>query len=203
MEIHVKKLTGVDLLRTANGFTTGRESSMSLKTAYRSLHSPVRTQLFTIRFEDIPLFVASQLVGSKAGVEWWMRTKRTDRGGECFAEVCKDMAENLYDRGDDPTTEILTWPSRFDRMAPTSLMCLINAEAIINMSHKRLCAKASRETREIWEKVCEDIKECDPDLYPHLVRPCVACGLCRERCCGFIHTEMFRQEREDYKSLFY
>lgn len=222
MNIKVTKLTNVDLLRKANSFTTGKESGMSLKTAYRTLHSPARTQLFTIEFEGIPLFVASQLVRSKVGVEWWQRSKRTDRGGEDFRIECHDfgqrldiIAENVDEglsekKADELTqtlgemeNEVKAWSLRFDRYAPTDLMCLINAEAIINMSRKRLCAKASKETREIWQKVCELIEECDPDLYPHLVKPCVATGVCREhKPCGYIKTMAFPCEREYYKSLF-
>lgn len=222
MNIKVTKLTNVDLLRKANSFTTGKESGMSLKTAYRTLHSPARTQLFTIEFEGIPLFVASQLVRSKVGVEWWQRSKRTDRGGEDFRIECHDfgqrldiIAENVDEglsekKADELTqtlgemeSEVKAWSSRFDRYTPTDLMCLINAEAIINMSRKRLCTKASKETREIWQKVCELIEECDPDLYPHLVKPCVATGVCREhKSCGYIKTMAFSREREYYKSLF-
>lgn len=222
MNIKVTKLTNVDLLRKANSFTTGKESGMSLKTAYRTLHSPARTQLFTIEFEGIPLFVASQLVRSKVGTEWWQRSKRTDRGGEDFRVECHDFgqrldivaenvneglseadADSLRQTLGEMESEVKQWPSRFDRYAPTDLMCLINAEAIINMSRKRLCAKASKETREIWQKVCELIEECDPDLYPHLVKPCVATGVCREhKSCGYIKTMAFSREREYYKSLF-
>ena len=222
MNIKVTKLTNVDLLRKANSFTTGKESGMSLKTAYRTLHSPARTQLFTIEFEDIPLFVASQLVRSKVGVEWWQRSKRTDRGGEDFRIEChdfgqridviaeqidenmsEDKVDGIIDALNEMETEVKAFPTRFDRYAPTDLMCLINAEAIINMSRKRLCAKASKETREIWQKVCELIEECDPDLYPHLVKPCVLYQRCREvKCCGYIHTEQYRKEVEEYNSLF-
>lgn len=222
MNIKVTKLTNVDLLRKANSFTTGKESGMSLKTAYRTLHSPARTQLFTIEFEGIPLFVASQLVRSKVGVEWWQRSKRTDRGGEDFRIEChdfgqridviaeqidenmsEDKVDGIIDALNEMETEVKAFPTRFDRYAPTDLMCLINAEAIINMSRKRLCTKASKETREIWQKVCELIEECDPDLYPHLVKPCVATGVCREhKPCGYIKTESFSREREEYKSLF-
>ena len=222
MKIKVTKLTNVDLLRKANSFTTGKESGMSLKTAYRTLHSPARTQLFTIEFEGIPLFVASQLVRSKVGVEWYQRSKRTDRGGASFQNECDALTDTLetqienIEDGSFPYTReavldnlrdsveiIKELPERFDRYAPTDLMCLINAEAIINMSRKRLCAKASKETHEIWQKVCELIEECDPDLYPHLVKPCVATGVCRERkSCGYIKTMAFSREREEYKSLF-
>lgn len=222
MNIKVTKLTNVDLLRKANSFTTGKESGMSLKTAYRTLHSPARTQLFTIEFENIPLFVAGQLVRSKVGVEWWQRSKRTDRGGVNFQNECDALTDTLetqienIEDGSFPYTReavldnlrdsveiIKELPERFDRYAPTDLMCLINAEAIINMSRKRLCTKASKETREIWQKVCELIEECDPNLYPHLVKPCVATGVCREhKSCGYIKTMAFSREREYYKSLF-
>lgn len=176
MNIKVTKLTNVDLLRKANSFTTGKESGMSLNTAYRTLHSPTRTQLFTIELEDIPLFVASQLVRSHVGVQFYQKSHRPDRN------------KDAKDEG---------------RMTPTDLMCIINAEAIINMSRKRLCTKASKETREIWQKVCELIEECDPELYPHLVKPCVATGVCREhKSCGYIKTMAFSREREEYKSLF-
>lgn len=201
-KITVRKLTDVGILRMANSYTSGRESLMNLKTAYRLMHSPVRTQMFLVEMQRIPLFVASQLVRSKVGVEWWMRTRRTDRGAESFKDVCEELALNLYDRGDDPVTEILDWPNRFDRYAPTDLMGLLNAEAIINMSHKRLCSKASKETREVWEEVCNQIRLCDPDLYPHLVRPCVAMGVCREKCCGFIRSQLFTKLREEYKRNF-
>ena len=223
MNIKVTKLTGIDLLHKANSFTTGKESGMSLKTAYRTLHSPARTQLFTIEFEGIPLFVASQLVRSKVGVEWWQRSKRTDRGGANFQNECDALTdtletqiENIEDGSFSYTREavldnlrdsveiIKELPERFDRYAPTDLMCLINAEAIINMSRKRLCAKASKETREIWQKVCELIEEYDPDLYQHLVPQCVyRGGICPEsKCCGYIASEKGQSRLKFYKALF-
>ena len=222
MNIKVTKLTGIDLLHKANEFTTGHESRMSLATAYRLGHSPIRTQLFWVELREIPLFVASQLVRSHVGVQFFQRSKRTDRGGANFQNECDALTDTLetqienIEDGSFPYTReavldnlrdsveiIKELPERFDRYAPTDLMCLINAETIINMSRKRLCTKASKETREIWQKVCELIEECDPDLYPHLVKPCVATGVCREcKSCGYIKTMAFSREREEYRSLF-
>ena len=223
MNIKVTKLTGIDLLHKANSFTTGKESGMSLKTAYRTLHSPARTQLFTIEFEGIPLFVASQLVRSKVGVEWWQRSKRTDRGGEDFRIECHDfgqrldiIAENVDEglsekKADELTqtlgemeNEVKAWSSRFDRYTPTDIASIINAEAIINMSKKRLCQKASKETREIWQAVVSEIAKVDPDLAKHCVKPCVAsCGLCREpKGCGFNKTGVCGKLINEYKKLF-
>lgn len=211
MEIKVEKLTSVDLLRRANSFTTGRDSHMDLEKAYRYGHSPIRTQLFWIEMRDIPLFCASQFVRSHVGVQLYQLTKRTDRGGEDFTTVCNGLATNLandivgeFEEGIAMGLEVLQdLPKRFDRYAPTDLACLINAEAIINMSHKRLCAKASKETREIWEHVLEHIKEVDPDLVVFCVKPCVHKGFCSEpKSCGWCGGKWYGHERENYLKLF-
>lgn len=211
-EIRVTKLTDVDLLRKANSFTTGRDSKMSLRRAYQYGHTPIRTQLFFIEMEDIPLFCASQFVRSKVGVEWWQRSKRTDRGGEDFYEVCHGISREIHEAwGEGEYSRMMTMyheinelPDRFDRFSPTSLAGLFNAEAIINMSHKRLCMKASTETREIWKKVLsEGIANVDPDLYQFCVMPCVNKGFCSEpKSCGWCGGKMYGQQRNNYLKLF-
>lgn len=218
MEISVEKLTSVDLLRRANSFTTGHESHMDLAKAYRYEHSPIRTQMFWIEMRDIPLFCASQFVRSHVGVQWYQRSRRTDRGGADFREICNDVVEdlgNIYTAIDEGkeyepldilgnARAIAEMPDEFDRYAPTDLACLINAEAIINMSHKRLCAKASKETREIWEQVLsEGIANVDPDLYQFCVMPCVHKGFCSEpKSCGWCGGKMYGRQREKYLKLF-
>lgn len=200
MEISVKKLTDLDLLHRANEFTTGHESKMSLKRAYFYGHSPIRTQIFWVEMKDIPLFVASQLVRQHVGVQFFQRSKRVDRGGENFAEVCDDLSRDIakiwkeQDEGAMVGMQsiIADLPNRFDRYAPTDLACIINAEALINMAHKRLCAKASELTREVVMILRDKIAEVDPALAQMMVRPCVANGLiCREpKSCGFNKTEL-------------
>lgn len=212
--IKVTKLTDVNLLRLANSFTSGKESKMSLAKAYAYRHSPIRTQIFTIELEEIPLFVASQLVRSHVGVQWFQRSKRTDRGGEDFGEVCNNIAHDISKTEDhlhmgfnsffdEIIDEVLDLPEKFDRYAPTDLLCVINADAIINMSHKRLCSKASRETREIWEQVVNEIRNIDPDLANHCVPQCVYCGFCSEpKGCGWIKSQIGVAMRNDYLKLY-
>lgn len=223
MNVTVKKLTDVELLRRANSFTTGRDSKMPLTKAYAHQHSPIRTQIFFVELTDIPLFVASQLVRSHVGVQSFQRSKRIDRGGEDFGVECHDFGQRLYliaENVDDNLTveeaegitdalnemesEVKSWPKRFDRLAPTDLAFVCNAEALINMAHKRLCAKASLETREVFRKICEAVREVDPDLYKHLVPQCVyRGGICPEpRSCGFNKTELFDKQLTEYKKLF-
>ena len=223
MKIKVEKYTGIDALHAANSYTTGHESKMSLRKAYSLMHSPIRTQRFYVYMEDIPLFCASQFVRSTQGVQWYQRTRRTDRGGEDFAIECHDFGQRLdlvaedIDEGlsgekadeltqtlDEMESEVKAWPKRFDRFALTSLMGDMNAEAIINMSKKRLCAKASTETREIWEAVITELAKVDPDLARFCVKPCIFNGgICREyKSCGFIKTSLFQHLLNQYKQLF-
>lgn len=220
--ISVEKITNVDLLRRANLFTTSKVSKMTLAQAYKYGHSPIRAQLFWVELTEIPLFVASQLVRSHVGVQFFQRSKRTDRGGEDFRVECHDfgqrldlIAENVDEglsekKADELTqtlgemeNEVKAWSLRFDRYAPTDLAVIINAEALINMAHKRLCNKASKETRDIIQGVCCEIERCDPDLYKHLVPQCVFRGVCPEpKSCGYIKTQSFVDDRNEYVNLF-
>lgn len=224
MDIQVTKLTDLDLLHRANEFTTGHESNMSLERAYFYGHSPIRTQIFWVEMKDIPLFVASQLVRQHVGVQFFQRSKRVDRGGEDFIKECDEIGKcigtlqsELCATDNDKTPFQLameldkalgvigSWPNRFDRYAPTDLACIINAEALINMAHKRLCSKASKETREVVEILRDKVAEVDRALARMMVRPCVAHGgICREpKCCGYNQTNMCQTAIATLKSLRY
>lgn len=215
MEIKVTKLTDVELLRKCAGYTSGKDCKMSLLTAYRNKHSIIRSQLFLIEMRDIPLFCASQFVRSNIGVNNYQKRKRPDRGGEDFREVCADWVECLerVEKGqnedwmeaiNDAKKEFQSLPDRFDRYTPTDLCGIMNAEAIMNMSEKRLCSRASKETREIWEQVLREVAKVDPDLVKFCVKPCVSHGgICREsKCCGYNKSKIGEIEIENYKKLF-
>ncbi len=201
MEIKVTKLTDVSLLRLANSFTSGKESNMTLSRAYKHGHTTIRTQLFTVELTDIPLFVASQLVRQTQGVSWFQLSKRTDRGGKDFRQTCNDIADNLIDalhrgtignRGPD-IDDIRDLAEDYDRYAPTDLMCIINAEALMNMAHKRLCSKASDETREVVGVIKTEVAKVDPDLADHMVPQCIyRGGICPEaKPCGLHRNRKF------------
>lgn len=215
MKAEVTKLTDVKLLQRANGFTTGRDSSMTLERAYRYGHSPIRTQLFWVECTDIPLFVASQLVCSHVGVQFFQLSKRTDRGGEDFREACHCISQELLCSGavtdlkerQIQIEERAKWvddlPKRFDRYAPTDLAFIINAEALINMAHKRLCAKASKETRDLMTKIALGVAIADPALAPHLVPQCVfRGGICSEpKSCQWIFSGIGQTVLEEYVDM--
>lgn len=218
MEIKIRKITGADLLHEANKCTTGKESTQTLGAAYLSRHTTIRTQIFFVQCLGIPQFVAYHLrthftLFPMPPFEMgWMRSKRMDRGGHDFRHICQSLGADLVeamhanDWGLVPEVvdEIHVLPDKYDRNAPTDFCFMISAEGLITLADKRMCiGSVSPETRGVVEIIKEKVCECDPALYPHLVRPCVARSRCLEKkCCGFIKTKQFRRELTDYNALF-
>lgn len=113
-------------------------------------HSPIRTLMFTIEME-IPYYVSNHFVRHKFGVEHYVQSQRNDR-------------QSNYDRD----------------LAPQSAMVLhtmdINAEALINMSHRRLCGMADVTTRYVMNKICREVLKVNPE-FEHELKP----------MCEFLH----------------
>lgn len=220
-KIEVTKLTDESLLRIANEFTSGKESKQSLKSAYRFGHTTIRTQIFFVRLYDVPQYVAYHFrthfsLYPMAPEEYgWMFSKRVDKGGLDFCTECYDIGQRIdvanqmtdveaqIEALNELERDVKSLPNKYERYAPTNFGFLISAEGLMNMASKRLCIGAvSKETREVMEDICAKVKNVDPDLYPYLVKPCIATGICREKCCGFINSDLFKKLRIEYKKLF-
>lgn len=79
---------------------------------------------------------------------------------------------------------------------------VVNAQTLINMSRKRLCKCASKETREAWSAVKDKIREIDPETAAVMVPNCVYRGFCPEiRCCGWCNTDAYKKQLEEYHKL--
>lgn len=80
-----------------------------------------------------------------------------------------------------------------------------NAQALINISRKRLCSCASPETRTAWKQVKEAIRQIDPVMADKMVPECVYRGFCPEwiKNCGYCNSEKYKKERETYLKVDY
>jgi hypothetical protein len=166
MRIVIDKITYVELARRACAFTANRESSsITLDRLYKAGHSPMRTQLFWIELWDIPTFVSVHLRTHGPGINPFVKTNRIDRPGHTG-----DLGRNQ----------------------PVNHAMLINAEAIINIAHKRLCYQASKETREVVEAIRDKMFDVDPALASRMSPMCVyRNGICRElKPCGRLNEQM-------------
>lgn len=221
--VSVRKLTDVELLREACQTTFLGTSHASLSQLYRSEHSPVRTQLFWVKLEGIPLYVSTHLIRHHVGSQPFQLTCRDDRKGgnpglpAKVDEIKSDISELLehFHKGGMYTGEHHTKLSEIlyrldwlkentDRQTPVNLGLCINAQSLIDMAKVRLCKQASPETRLVFGAIKAEIAKIDSDLAKFMVPKCIyGNGLCREtKCCGYNSTPEFQNELRDYLDCF-
>ena len=157
MQVIVREVAGLPLVRRACEMTMhGQESKVSLRSMYRAEHSPIRCRMFWVEMLAIPSFVSVHLVRHKHGVEHFVQSMRDD----------------LYLKGQD---------RRVDRDTPVNHGMLINAQALIQISRKRLCLKAHQKTVAVWTKLRKVIRDIDPELAEFMVPECAyRNGFCPE-----------------------
>lgn len=215
--VSVRKLTDADLMREACQMTFIGKSHQSLLSIYKTEHSPVRSQLFWVKFEGIPLYISTHLLRHHVGSVPFQLTCRSDRQGGNPGliqkiDYIKQRLEETYDMDEDGRNTVisevvhdLTWlQENSDRYTPVNLGLLINAQSLIDMAKLRLCLQAAAETRKVFQALKDEVRKVDPDLADMMVRKCVyRGGLCGEaRCCGFNHTMEFANELQKYATLF-
>lgn len=137
-------------------------------------HSPIRLLRFRWKWQSLRSWVSTHFVRHKIGIEHWVQTQRSDRTG-----IDRDAAR---------------------QDAPVSHMCEADAQALINISRKRLCTQASPETRAAWNEVKEEVAKADPVLASVMVPECIYRGFCPEmRPCGYAETEAYRKALAAYR----
>ena len=115
-------------------------------------------------------------VRHKIGIEHFVSTQRSDRTGN--------------DRN------LLT------QAALVSHECIADAQSIINISRKRLCNKASEETRIAWRVFLKKLKDREPELFSVAVPECIYRGFCPElNSCGYTKSEAFFQQLNKYRTI--
>jgi len=158
--VRVEKLTDISLMRKAIEATVLKDmkSKMSLENIYKCRHSPIRTQLFWVEMEGIYSYVSTHLVRHSIGVTHFVSSRREDRGG---------------DKGDG-------------RYSLVNHSMLVNAEALINMSHARLCFQASTDTTKVMMEIRDAVSLVDIDLSDVMVPRCIYTKGCNELIsCGY------------------
>lgn len=137
-------------------------------------HSPIRKLLISWKWLNIPYWVSTHFVRHKFGIEHWVRTQRSDRTG--------------LDRSYQPQGALIEHE------------CEANAQAIINISRKRLCKQTSTKTYMAWKDFLYSIKNEQPELFYACVPDCIYRGWCYEyKSCGFNLTEGYKQWLNSYR----
>ena len=131
-------------------------------------HSPIRELRFSYVIRDIPYWVSVHLVRHHVGFQPYVQSQRNDR-------------QSNYDREKAPQD------------APVTMRITVNAEALLTLANKRLCMKASPETREVVQRMCNLAEKVMPELKGLLVPMCEYNHACYEiKSCGRYEEERMK-----------
>lgn len=145
-------------------------------------HSPIRLLEYDWSWSEIMQWVTTHLVRHHEGCEKFVHTQRGDR--RTLLEEYNVSSRNELPQG-----------------ATNDMDMTANAQALINISRKRLCSCASKETREAWQQVKAAIAEVDPIMASKMVPECIYRGFCPEfmNPCGYSKTEKYQQDLKKYR----
>lgn len=146
-------------------------------------HSPIRLLEFDWTWGEIQQWVTTHLVRHHEGCEKFVHTQRVDRNPELEGLSRDELPQGLLNDMD----------------------MTANAQALINISRKRLCSCASKETREAWKQVKEAIREVDPIMADKMVPECIYRGFCPEfiNPCGYANTQKYQDDLTNYRNTDY
>ena len=185
--------------RTAGKPMLDKEPSESWrKMALMAEHSPIKLVEYTIVFEDLRQWVGVHLLRHEHTLPF-IHSQRVDRRADIEALTDKVMAIVSEDIKNDPDF------NRRDYLLqgqPNDQDFVVNAQTLINISRKRLCSCASKETREAWHAVKAAIAEIDPVMAAFMVPNCIYRGFCPEKdSCGYWTGKRFECELNEYRNL--
>lgn len=147
-------------------------------------HSPIRGLEYEVTWSDIKMWVTVHLVRHSIGCTPYVNTQRIDRNNL------------LYDGKQIKSRDEL------GQGEPNNMRWSGNAQSIINVSRKRLCSKASAETRHAWKLFLSELKTIDPILVEKCVAECYYRGFCPEdKCCGIVNKPDFADKLAEYRKV--
>lgn len=171
--------------RTIGKEPLGKEPSDSWKAKMLlAEHSPIRLLEYEWTWEDIRQWVTTHLVRHHEGCEKFVHTQRGDRRA-----ILEEYNVNSRDE--------------LPQGALNDMDMTANAQALINISRKRLCSCASKETREAWQQVKAAVAEIDPIMASKMVPECIYRGFCPEfmNSCGYSKTEKYQYDLKNYRNV--
>lgn len=180
MKIEITKVTSWKDVLNAARFTQRKEpldkepSINFKKKIIKAEHSPLRCLMFNIDFYDIPNYVSVHLV-RHVHAQPFVSTSRPDIDGN---QIPREEQKKID---------------------PVNMRLFLNAQEIINISRVRLCNRAEKETRKVWNEVIKELGKIEPELANACVPNCFYRGFCPEfESCGFADTETFQLAADDY-----
>lgn len=181
MRIEISKITDWQHVLNAARFTQRKAplnkepSDKFKKQIIKAEHSPLRALMFYIDMYDIPYYAAMHFRTHKLVHLPLVTTGRPDIDG------------NQKPREEQLKSELV------------NMRLMLDAQEIIAISRARLCTKAEKTTRVIWEAVISKLTEIEPILAIACYPSCIYRHMCPEiKCCGYIRTKDYQENYDKY-----
>lgn len=169
------------------------------RTAIMAEHSPIKLVEYCISFKDLRQWVGVHLLRHEHVIPQ-IHTQRVDRRNiideyPYIKKALDELAEDVRASAN---------PRDFVRQGENNDQDFyVNAQTLINISRRRLCNTASKETIEAWKLVVKVLREnIDPIIADFLVPNCIYRGFCPEdKSCGYWKTAKFKENLNKYRNL--
>lgn len=141
-------------------------------------HSPIRLLEYEWTWEQVPQWVTVHFVRHHIGCEKFVHTQRPDRTG------------SQIPRGEHMQGEL----NEMDMTA--------NAQEIMAISRVRLCNCASKETKEAWVLMLNELEKNRSNSCKQMCSIMCLSWFCPElKCCGYAKTHQFKEAVEKYRKI--
>ena len=166
-----------------------------------SEHSPIKVVQWCIDIDQLRQWVGVHLLRHDYVLPYItsQRCDKVEDAERVADEVLSIIREDIVN---DPDFDRSTWRDWRIQGSENDHSFVVNAQTLINISRKRLCHAASKETRAVWKLVHDVIREQDPEMAAAMVPNCIYRGFCAEReCCGYALTPRYIDDLFAYRSL--
>lgn len=202
--VTVEQITGWKYALDAARFTQGKPmldkepSEGFIRKAIMAEHSPIKLVQYRVIIHNLQQWVGVHLLRHDYMLPF-ICSQRSDRN-ESVEVMARRISGELIDiiqkeQPDFNPRNLLPQGTCNDHMF------WLNAQTFINISRRRLCHEASRETRMIWNMIVEELSKVDPILPKFLVPMCVYRGFCPEMTsCGYCMTKDCAEKTYIYRN---
>lgn len=203
--VTVERVVGWEYALDATRMTSGKPltgkvpSDAFIRRSIMAEHSTIKVVQYRVIIRNLHQWVGVHLVRHEHMLPY-ICTQRNDRNSSINSLVEKILGELLQmiraEQPDFSARNLLPQGANNDHMF------WLNAQTFINISRRRLCHAASKETQQVWNAVLAELQKVDPILTDFLVPMCVYRGFCPEyESCGYCMTDAFRENVISYRNL--
>lgn len=194
--ITVEQVIGWEFALDAARFTQGKvmtgkkPSENFIKKALMAEHSPIKLVQYRVIIRNLKQWVGVHLLRHDYLLPF-ICSQRNDRNESVEKMVEKISGELLKmiqeEQPDFNPRNLLPQGSCNDHMF------WLNAQTFINISRRRLCREASKETQMVWRMIIDELRKIDPILPNFCVPMCIYRGFCPEMTsCGWCEIPAYK-----------